>query len=87
MKVGELLKEKIDSFKNYLLKRNVFKKEFNSEENVIRCPICYLIPFISIENSNEQIILNLKCLNNHEIKKPINKLYYESKNLFFVLFV
>jgi hypothetical protein len=50
-----------------------------SEENVIRCPKCYLIPFISTENYNEQIILNFKCLNNHEINKPIKELYNESK--------
>ena len=58
---------------------SLFLENIFSEENVIRCPICYLIPFISIENSNEQIILNLKCLNNHEINKPIKELYYESK--------
>ena len=65
---------------------SLFLENIFSEENVIRCPICYLIPFISIENSNEQIILNLKCLNNHEIKKPINKLYYESKKFIFCSF-
>ena len=58
---------------------SLFLENIFSEENVIRCPICYLIPFISIENSNEQIILNLKCLKDKEIKKPINKLYHESK--------
>ena len=58
---------------------SLFIENIFSEENVIRCPICYLIPFISIENSNEQIILNLKCLNNYDINKPIKELYYESK--------
>ena len=64
-----------------LLNENTF-----SEENVIRCPICYLIPFISIENSNEQIILDLKYLNNHDIKKPIKELYSESKKFIFCSF-
>ena len=58
---------------------SLFIENIFSEENVIRCPKCYLFPFISTENSNEQIILNLKCLNNHEINKPIKELYYESK--------
>ena len=58
---------------------SLFLENIFSEENVIRCPICYLIPFISIENSNEQIILNLKCLKDKEIKKPIQELYFESK--------
>ena len=59
---------------------SLFIENIFSEENVIRCPKCYLIPFISTNNSNEQIILNFKCLNNHDIKKPIKELYSESKN-------
>ena len=57
----------------------LFNKNILSEENVIRCPKCYLIPFISINYSNEQIILNFKYLNNHLINKPLKELYYESK--------
>ena len=58
---------------------SLLNKSVLSEENVIRCPKCYLIPFISINYSNEQIILNFKCLNNHLINKPLKELYYESK--------
>lgn len=53
--------------------------ENNENENIIRCPQCYLIPFISINHSNEETYLKLKCLNNHEIKKPIKELYNEIK--------
>ena len=53
--------------------------ENNENKNIIRCPQCYLIPFISINHSNEETYLKLKCLNNHEIKKPIKELYNEIK--------
>ena len=53
--------------------------ENNENENIIRCPQCYLIPFISINHLNEETYLKLKCLNNHEIKKPIKELYNEIK--------
>ena len=49
-------------------------------DNIIRCPKCYLIPFISIEHLNKETKLNSKCLNNHIINKPIKELYYENKN-------
>ena len=61
------------------INESLFNINILSEENVIRCPKCYLIPFISINYSNEQIILNFKCLNNHFINKPLKELYYESK--------
>ena len=53
--------------------------ENNENKNIIRCPQCYLIPFISINHSNEETYLKLKCLNDHEIKKPIKELYNEIK--------
>ena len=37
----------------------LFNKNILSEENVIRCPKCYLIPFISINYLNEQKFLIL----------------------------
>ena len=64
---------------NSEINESFFNKNILSEENVIRCPKCYLIPFISINYSNEQIFLNFKCLNNHLINKPLKELYYESK--------
>ena len=64
---------------NSEINESFFNKNLLSEENVIRCPKCYLIPFISINYSNEQIFLNFKCLNNHLINKPLKELYYESK--------
>ena len=64
---------------NSEINESFFNKNILSEENVIRCPKCYLIPFISINYSNEQIFLNFKCLNNHSINKPLKELYNESK--------
>ena len=64
---------------NSEINESFFNKNILSEENVIRCPQCYLIPFISINYLNEQMILNFKCLNNHLINKPLKELYYESK--------
>ena len=64
--------------KNSEINDSFFNKNILSEENVIRCPKYYLIPFISINYSNEQIILNFKCLNNHLINKPLKELYNES---------
>ena len=58
---------------------NIFENKKTSEEDVLRCPKCYLIPFISIKHSQKQSILQFKCLNNHEINKPLKELYFESK--------
>ena len=58
---------------------NRFENKIISEEDVLRCPKCYLIPFISINHSQKQSILQFKCLNNHEINKPLKELYFESK--------
>ena len=55
--------------------------ENNENENIIRYPQCYLIPFFSINHSNEETYIKLKCLNNHKIKKPIKELYNEIKNI------
>ena len=53
--------------------------ENNENENIIRYPQCYLIPFFSINHSNEETYIKLKCLNNHKIKKSIKELYNEIK--------
>ncbi len=50
------------------------------EENIIRCPICQLIPFISIDHSNKETKINFKCSNNHIISKPLKEFYEEKKN-------
>lgn len=50
------------------------------EENIIRCPICHLIPFISIDHSNKETKINFKCLNKHLISKPLKEFYEENKN-------
>ena len=67
------------NMENSEINESLFNKNILSEENVIRCPKCYLIPFISINYLNEQIILNFKCLKNHLVNKPLKELYYESK--------
>ena len=58
---------------------NIFENKKISETDILRCPKCYLIPFISIDHSSKQPILQFKCLNNHEINKPLKELYFESK--------
>ena len=58
---------------------NIFENKKISEKDILRCPKCYLIPFISIDHSSKQPILQFKCLNNHEINKPLKELYSESK--------
>ena len=50
------------------------------EENIIRCPICHLIPFISIDHSNKETKINFKCLNKHLISKTLKEFYEENKN-------
>ena len=50
------------------------------EENIIRCPICHLIPFISIDHSNKETKINFKCLNDHIISKPLKEFCEENKN-------
>ena len=58
---------------------NIFENKKISEEDILRCPKCYLIPLISINYSQKEPILQFKCLNNHEINKPLKELYFESK--------
>ena len=58
---------------------NIFENKKISEEDILRCPKCYLIPFISLNHSSKQSILQFKCLNNHVIDKPLKELYFESK--------
>ena len=50
------------------------------EINILRCPKCFLIPFISLDSSNKITTLNFECLHNHIINKPLEELYNESKN-------
>ena len=64
---------------NEISDSNIFEKKKISEEDVLRCPECYLIPFISINHSQRQSMLQFKCFNNHEINKPLKELYFESK--------
>ena len=49
-------------------------------KNIIRCPKCHLIPFISIDNKITNPILYLQCENKHNINGPIEKLYENNKN-------
>ena len=56
-----------------------FENKKISEKDILRCPKCYLIPFISINHSQRQSMLQFKCFNNHEINKPLKELYFESK--------
>lgn len=62
----------IDSEQNY--NNNI------TVEDMIRCPECYLIPFISTYQSNDDTIIMLKCLNDHIINKPLKEFYWEIKN-------
>ena len=57
---------------------NIFENKKISETDILRCPKCYLIPFISIDHSSKQPILQFKCLNNHEINKPLKE-FFENK--------
>ena len=36
---------------------NIFENKKISETDILRCPKCYLIPFISINHSSKQTIL------------------------------
>ena len=36
---------------------NIFENKIISDEDVLRCPECHLIPFISIDHSEKQSIL------------------------------
>ena len=56
-----------------------FENKKISEDDVLRCPKCYLIPLISINHSQLQSILQFKCNNYHVLIKPLKELYFESK--------
>ena len=57
----------------------IFNQEKLLEKNIHRCPKCYTIPFISIENINDDVpMLNFKCLNGHEINMNLKKLYLDN---------
>ena len=51
-----------------------------SENMCLRCPQCYQIPFISIENEYKNEKLVLHCPNSHKYKEDFKKLYEKSKN-------
>ena len=55
------------------------KNNINDESNVLRCPYCYQIPFILIDNSIVPPILEFQCQNNHKIKENLKDLYKKSK--------
>ena len=68
------------------MKNNIFEsscltheKNEISEMNVMRCPTCFQIPFISIDNSKEKPYLIFNCINNHETKMDFKQLYKKSK--------
>ena len=44
-----------------------------------RCPICYQIPFLSSNFNDQNLIINMKCLNNHENKDEISNI--QNKNI------
>ena len=50
------------------------ENEFN-----YRCPICYQIPFLSSNFNDQNLIINMKCLNNHENKDEISNI--QNKNI------
>lgn len=39
-----------------------------------RCPICYQIPFLSSNFNDQNLIINMKCINNHENKDEISNI-------------
>ena len=55
------------------------RRYLNDESNVLRCPYCYRIPFIFIDNSKFPPILEFQCENNHIIKDNLIDLYKKSK--------
>ena len=44
-----------------------------------RCLICYQIPFLSSNFNDQNLIINMKCLNNHENKDEISNI--QNKNI------
>lgn len=44
-----------------------------------RCPICYQIPFLSSNFNDQNLIINMKCINNHENKDEISNI--QNKNI------
>ncbi len=55
-------------------------KHSTDESNVLRCPICFQVPFIFIDNSKFPPILEFQCENNHIIKDNLSDLYKKSKD-------
>ena len=58
---------------------STYSKSEISEINVMRCPNCFQIPFISIDNSKETPYLIFNCQNNHKVKENFKSLYEKSK--------
>ena len=68
------------------MKKNISEKSNStylkseiSEINVMRCPNCFQIPFISIDNSQKTPYLIFNCQNNHKVKENFITLYEKSK--------
>ena len=59
---------------------NRFENKIISEEDVLRCPQCHLIPFIFIHQFKTDPYLIFECLNNHQTIKPLKELHNENKN-------
>jgi len=53
--------------------------ETDSENFKYRCPICFQIPFLSTNFNDQNLILNMKCMNNHESKEEISNI--QKKNI------
>ena len=39
-----------------------------------RCPQCYLIPFINITNTENKLIISIKCTNDHNDSKSFEEM-------------
>ena len=56
---------------------NIYKKE--EILRPCRCPNCYLIPFITLYEENNELKMKFKCPNKHEYDKDFESLYNMSK--------
>ena len=57
------------------------KEDTNKEEMMIpcRCPECYLIPLITLNEENNKLTLKFTCPNEHVFNDAFNVLYNKSK--------
>ena len=60
------------------MENTLFVDVISSEKNVLRCPICHLIPYIYYDKTDDS--MEYKCQNNHSEKGNINIIYKKLKS-------